>query len=101
MTEHARPPQASLTTLKVLRLLEKHFAYGLANKDIAEGAGISQSQAIHHVAALIEAGYAERIPETGRLRPSVRYAQAAVTIMREVDRAAGRFTEIQSRFHTL
>ena len=93
----ARPPQASLTTLKVLRLLERHFAYGLTNSDIAHGCGISAPQVIHHVAALVEAGYAERIPETGRIRPSVRMAQACYVILKSLDDATGRAQELTNR----
>lgn len=97
MADSARPPQASLTTLRILRLLERHFAHGLTNSEIAQATGIGPSVVIHHVAALDAEGYAERIPETGRIRPSVRYAQAAIQIQNDLNRASLRYQELQSR----
>lgn len=97
MSDKTRPPQASVTTLRILRLLERHFAHGLTNGEIAKAAGISPSQAVHHVAALVAEGYAERIQETGRIRPSVKYAQAAVQIMKSVDDARTRADELMRR----
>lgn len=97
MAEKARPPQASMTTLRVLRLLEKHFAHGLTNSDISKTVGISQSQVVHHVAALEAEGFAERIPETGRVRPSVRLAQSAFGILKSLEDASARNQELTSR----
>lgn len=97
MADSARPPQASMTTLRILRLLEKHFAHGLTLSDIARTVGIGASVAIHHVAALEAEGYAERIPETGRIRPSVRYAQAAVQVMRSLEDSRTRSDELMRR----
>lgn len=97
MVDSARPPQASMTTLRILRVLEKYFAHGLTNGDIAMAVGISPSMVIHHVAALEAEGFAERIQETGRIRASVRYAQAATQIMNDLNRATSRYQELQSR----
>ena len=97
MAEGARPPQASQTTLRILRLLEKHFAHGLTNSDISKATGISPSQVVHHVAALEAEGFAERIPETSRVRASVRHAQACYSILKSLDDAAGRVDELKNR----
>lgn len=89
--------QSSATTLAVLNLLLRHFAHGLANKDIAQTLGLQPSAVTRHVQALEEAGFAERIPETGRIRPSTRLAQAAHEIDAGLSQAAGRLTELQTR----
>lgn len=99
MAESARPPQASQTTLKILNLLQKHFVHGLTNSDIAKSVGVSPSQVVHHVAALEAEGFADRIPETGRIRPSVRHAQACYQITRSLEDAAARVEELKSRIH--
>ncbi len=97
MAERARPPQASITTLRILRLLEKHFSHGLTNGDISKATGISASQVVHHVAALEAEGFAERIPETGRIRASVRHAQACYGILKSLDDASNRVDELKTR----
>lgn len=99
MAERARPPQASLTTLRILALLQKHFAHGLTNSDIAKTTGISPSQVVHHTAALEAEGFAERIAETSRIRPSIKHAQACYQITRSLEDAAARVGELQSRIH--
>lgn len=97
MAEGARPPQASQTTLRVLQLLQRHFAHGLTNGDISKAVGISASQVVHHVAALEVEGFAERIPETGRVRASVKHAQACYSILQSLDDAASRIAELKTR----
>lgn len=96
----ARAPQASITTLRVLNLLLRHFAHGLTNGEIAKTEHLSPSMATRHVQALEAAGFAERVPETGRIRPSVRLAQHAVGILQSLETASNRMTELRSRITT-
>jgi DNA-binding IclR family transcriptional regulator len=56
--------------------------------------GLGSSSITRYVATLEEKGFAERIPETGRIRPSVRVAQQAVGILRSLDAAKQRVDEI-------
>lgn len=97
MADKTRAPQASQTTLKILRLLEQNFAHGLAPSDIAKALHISPSLVTGHVNALESEGFAERIPETGRIRPSVRFARTAVSILNDLDKVVDRATELKSR----
>lgn len=100
MSDAARAPEASRTTLRILTLLMRHFAHGMTNKDIAQALKLNPSAVTRHVQALEEEGFAERVPETGRIRPSVRLAQAAVAIQKSLADATSRYQELQSRIHT-
>lgn len=86
--------------LSVLNVLMRHFAHGLAPGELAKATGLSASNITHYVATLEEHGFAERIPETGRIRPSHRFAQHAVSIMRSLSDAETRIKESLNRVTT-
>ncbi len=86
--------------LEVLTVLLGHFAHGLTPGELARATDLSPSNITRYVATLEEKGFAERIPETGRIRPSVKLAQHAVGILRSLDSAKQRIDEIQNRLAT-
>lgn len=86
--------------LDVLTVLMGHFAHGLTPGELARATDLSPSNITRYVATLEEKGFAERIPETGRIRPSVRLAQQAVAIMRSLDAARNRMDELTNRLTT-
>lgn len=86
--------------LDVLTVLMGHFAHGLTPGELARATDLSPSNITRYVATLEEKGFAERIPETGRIRPSVRLAQQAVAIMRSLDAARNRIDELTNRLTT-
>lgn len=86
--------------LEVLTVLLGHFAHGLTPGELAKATDLSPSNITRYVATLEEKGFAERIPETGRIRPSTRLAQHAVAILRSLDAAKSRIDEIQNRLTT-
>jgi len=88
---------SALQVFKVLDVLMRHFAHGLTPGDLIKATGISGPNITRYVATLEAAGYAERIPETGRIRPSVRFAQMAVMVMADMDRMSARVNEIKTR----
>lgn len=92
-----KPTSSSLKVFAVLDALLPHFANGLSNSELAKAAGLTASAITRAVVTLEEAGYAERIPGTERIRPSHRFAQHAVAIMRSLDAARARIDESQSR----
>ena len=92
--------QSAIKVLSVLNVLMGHFAHGLTPTDLAKATGLSASNITNYVATLEEAGFAERIPETGRIRPSSRHAQHAVGILHSLDSARRRIDEIQNRLTT-
>jgi len=92
--------QSAGKVLAVLNVLLGHFAHGLTPTDLAKATGLSPSNITNYVATLEEAGFVERIPETGRIRPSTRLAQHAVGILRSLDAAKQRVDEIVHRLCT-
>lgn len=91
---------SALQVFKVLDVLMRHFAHGLTPGDLIKATGISGPNITRYVATLEAAGYAERIPETGRIRPSIRLAQSAIAILADMDRLSARVDEIKSRLTT-
>ena len=61
--------QSAGKVLEVLNVLLGHFAHGLTPTDLVKATGLSASNITRYVATLEAAGFAERIPETGRIRP--------------------------------
>lgn len=92
--------QSAIKVLSVLNVLMGHFAHGLTPTDLAKATGLSASNITNYVATLEEAGFAERIPETGRIRPSSRFAQHAVGILQSLDSARRRIDEMTNRLTT-
>ncbi|WJN78742.1 helix-turn-helix domain-containing protein [Burkholderia anthina] len=96
MTTNATTKSAE-KVLEVLNVLLGHFAHGLAPGEVAKATNLSPSNITRYVATLEAMGFAERIPETGRIRPSVKLAQHAVGILRSLDSARARIDETENR----
>ncbi len=92
--------QSAGKVLDVLNVLLGHFAHGLTPTELAKATGLEPSAITRYVATLEEKGFAERIPETGRIRPSVRHAQHAVAILRSLEAARNRVDELTNRLTT-
>jgi DNA-binding IclR family transcriptional regulator len=91
---------SAVKVFKVLDVLTRNFFHGFSPTEIAAETGFSLSAINGYVNTLIEAGYAERIQETARVRPSLRFARTAVQIMNSMDAAEKRMQEIKSRVYT-
>lgn len=89
--------QSGEKILDVLNVLLRHFAYGLTSTDLVKATGLSACNITGYVNTLESKGFAERIPETGRIRPSHKLAQHAVNIMRDLDEAKNRIDESLNR----
>jgi DNA-binding IclR family transcriptional regulator len=87
--------------LGVLDLLFRaDFVHGLSPGEIGRDARLSPSAVTRYVATLEAAGAIERIPETGRIRPSVRWAQHATGVMYAVQASQRRLDETLTRLTT-
>lgn len=83
--------------LAVLDVLLRNFAHGFSPTELAKETGLSPSAITRYVTTLQNSGFAERIQETGRIRPSHRIAQQAVQILQSLDGAATRIEESRQR----
>ena len=100
MKDTPKTSQSAGKVLDVLNVLLGHFAHGLTPTELAKATSLEPSAITRYVATLEEKGFAERIPETGRIRPSTRLAQQAVSILRSLDSAKQRIDEIANRLTT-
>ncbi|OQS38609.1 helix-turn-helix domain-containing protein [Chromobacterium haemolyticum] len=100
MSVPSQTTKSAEKVLEVLTVLLGHFAHGLTPGELAKATELSPSNITRYVATLEEKGFVERIPETGRIRPSVKLAQHAVSILRSLDSAKQRIDEIQNRLAT-
>jgi len=91
--------KSALKVLAVLDVLLRNFAHGFSPTELARETGYSASDITRYVATLEKAGFAERIPETGRIRPNHRIAQQAVQILKSLEGAANRIQESQNRLN--
>lgn len=89
--------QSAEKVLAVLDVLMRNFAHGFTPGDLAKATGVAAPDITRYVATLEKAGFAERIPETGRIRPSHRLAQHAFQIMNSLNQAEARFGESRER----
>lgn len=83
--------------LNVLTVLIRNFAYGFSPTELTKATGYSASDITRYVQTLEQAGFAERIQETGRIRPSHKFAQAAIQIMNSVNEADRKLSETKNR----
>ena len=97
MSTPTKTSQTAAKVLDVLAALLGHFANGMTPTDLSKATGLDPSAITRYVATLEEKGFAERIPETGRIRPSVQFARHAVAVLRSLDAARERIENIQSR----
>ncbi len=81
----------------VLDVLWRNFASGYAPSELARATGLSPSDITRNVATLIEAGYAERIPETERVRVSHAAARKAIQVLNSIDQQDRRTAEMRGR----
>lgn len=95
-----KPNQSAIKLFTVLDVLWRNFATGYTPGDLAKATGLSASSITVYVNTLIEVGYAERIPETGRIRVSVQAARKSMQAMQSIDAEWRRFEEIKNRFLT-
>lgn len=97
MAEKTRASQSGEKVLMVLNALMRNFAHGYTPGELAKATGLSASNITGYVNTLEAQGFAERIQETGRIRPSHRLAQHAVSIMRSLNDAEARARESLNR----
>lgn len=96
-TNPTRPIESAVKVLNTLDVLTRNFASGYSNTDLMLATGQPAAAITRHLATLMEVGYVEKIPDSGRYRPSHRFAQQAVSIMRSLDKAKSQAEESLNR----
>jgi DNA-binding IclR family transcriptional regulator len=92
--------QSAAKVFSVLDVLWRNFANGYTPGELAKATGLPPSGITGYVATQIEAGYAERIPDTDRIRVSVQAARKALQVLNSMDAEERRLSEIKSRLYT-
>jgi DNA-binding IclR family transcriptional regulator len=92
--------QSAAKVFSVLDVLWRNFANGYTPGELSKATGLPPSGITGYVATLIEAGYAERIPDTDRIRVSVQAARKALQVLNSMDAEERRLSEIKSRLYT-
>lgn len=97
MAEQPRMSGSAIKVFKVLDVLTRNYFHGFSPTEISRETGYSLSAINGYVNTLIEAGYAERIQETSRIRPSSRYAKHAIQILHALEAAQSQVSQMKSR----
>ncbi|HAF44686.1 MAG TPA: transcriptional regulator [Gallionellaceae bacterium] len=95
-----KPNQSATKLFTVLDVLWRNFANGYTPGELAKATGLSASSITVYVKTLQEAGYAEQIPTTNRIRVSVQAARKALQVMQSLDAEERRIGEIRNRLST-
>lgn len=93
--------QSAAKVFTVLDVLFRDFQHGYTSGDLAKATGLSGSDITRFVNTLMEAGYAERIPDTGRIRVSIAAARKAMQVLQSLDSAENRINETRGRILTV
>ncbi len=96
-----KPNKSAARVFAVLDVLFRNFTNGYTPGELATATGFAPGDITRLVLTLEEAGYAERIPDTGRIRVSVAIARKAIQIMQSLDAAERRIQETRSRLTTI
>ena len=97
----AKSNQSAAKVFAVLDVLWRNFANGYTPGELVKATGLSPSNITHYVNTLVDAGYAERIHETNRVRVSVAAARKALQVMQSLDAEERKLAEIKNRLHTI
>jgi Transcriptional regulator len=90
---------SALKVFQVLDVLLRNFAHGFSPKELIEATGFTGTDITRYVNTLEQAGFAERIQETGRIRPSERVARHAVQILHSLNAAERQLAELNQRIN--
>jgi DNA-binding IclR family transcriptional regulator len=89
--------KSALKVFTVLDVLSRNFFHGFSATELVVETGYSKSDVSRYISTLIDAGYAERIPETNRIRISHRVARIAMQVMNSLDEVDRKLIESRNR----
>jgi DNA-binding IclR family transcriptional regulator len=91
------PNQSALKVFRVLDVLFLNFAQGFTPSELAKLCEMAAPDITRHIKTLTEAGYAEVIPETARIRVSVGMARKAMSVLKSLEAAEDRIKDTRAR----
>lgn len=93
-----RTSKSAVKVFQVLDVLTRNYFHGFTPTELARETGFTLSAINGYVNTLVEAGYAERIQETGRIRPGLsKFARIAVQILHAMESAGRQVNELTQR----
>lgn len=95
-----KPNQSAGKLFTVLDVLWRNFANGYTPGELAKATGLTASSITVYVKTLQEAGYAELIPSTNRIRISIQTARKALQVLQSIEAEEAKLGEIKSRLYT-
>jgi len=93
--------KSAVKVFAVLDVLLRNFAHGFSPKELIEATCFSGTDITRYVNTLVQVGYAERIQDTGRIRPSERLARQAVLILNSLNAAEKQLAELNQRINRM
>lgn len=95
-----RMSKSAVKVFMVLDVLERNFYHGYTPTELAEATGFALCDINSYVNTLLEAGRAERIQQTGRIRVAVaKGAQRAVQMLHSLNSARNEINELDQRIN--
>lgn len=91
--------KSAARVLRVMKVITKNTAFGYSPTELAKETGLPADYITRYVNTLENEGFVERIQQTGRIRPSIWFGQAALVMLQSIDSAAQNLSEIKQRMH--
>lgn len=82
--------------LGVLDVLCRNSFHGYSPSEISKETGLSLSDINTYVNTLVKTGYAERVPETGRIRPGMnKFVRFAMQIWQSLETVGNKVNDLK------
>lgn len=90
--------EAQLRLCRAIALLAGNEFDGVAPSELAKALKTNPANITRDLANLVEAGFAEQMPDSGRYRLGPKLIQIALAFQRHVARVSSRLAELEQRY---
>lgn len=84
---------------EVLDVLLRNFATGFTIKDLSAATGFKTPSVVFYLNTLIEVGYAEKIAETDRYRPSILLPRKVAKVAQSLENQIANAEQLMNRIN--